>query len=336
MRHRSRTAGVALASLLVACVTAAATGQRPAFVRDDYFRWMKQLSNWGRWGSTDQRGTLNLITADKMKQAAQLVKTGISVSLAELQIPNEPDRVYTGEPYRMTMHLQEWEKASKEDFSSPPAEDLAISAHGGRSHIDSPAHMFYKGQGYNGLTTHDITEKGALKASVEQMRHGIVTRGVLVDLPQLKGVPYLNPDVVVGVADLENWEKRAHVTLSAGDALFVRTGQWARRKATGDQNSRGSAGFDPSIIPWLKKRDVAVLGSESASLEASPSQHNLGPLPVHWFATAFLGIPVIDYLDLDELSEVAAQQRRWEFLVTIAPLPIRGGTGSPVNPIAVF
>ena len=123
--------------------------------------------------------------------------------------------------------------------------------------------------------------------------------------------------------------------MSAGDALFVRTGNWARRKA-GDRTGRGSAGFDVTVIPWLKKRDVAVLGSESASMEAMPNKYNLGPLPVHWFATAFLGMPVIDYLDLDDLSAIAAQQRRWEFLVTIAPLPIRGGTGSPINPIAVF
>jgi len=124
------------------------------------------------------------------------------------------------------------------------------------------------------------------------------------------------------------------VTISAGDALFVRTGNWARRKA--GERGGGTAGFDPSVIPWLKTRDVAVLGSESASIEASPNKYNLGHLPLHWFATAFLGMPVMDYLDLDELSKVAAQQRRWEFLLTVAPLPIRGGTGSPVNPIAVF
>jgi len=321
--------------LFVACATAAVARQRPAFVRDDYFRWMKEQSNRGRWGPTDQRGTLNLITADKMKQAAGLVKAGISVSLAELQVPNEPDPVYTGDPYKLTMHLQEWEKASKGEFSSPPAEDLTLSAHGGRSHIDALAHMFYKGQGYNGLTTGDITEKGAAKGTVEQMRHGIVTRGVLIDLPQLKGVPYLETDVVVGVEELEQWEKRANVKVSAGDAVFVRTGHWARRKA-GHRTGRGAAGFDVTIIPWLRKRDVAVLGSETSSIEASPNNYDLGYLPVHWFATAFLGMPMIDYLDLDELSQVAARERRWEFLVTIAPMPIRGATGSPVNPIAVF
>ena len=190
MKHRSTAAAVGLSILLIACVTATAAGQRPAFVRDDYFRWMKESSNWGRWGPNDQRGTLNLITPDKMKQAAQLVKAGISVSLAELQIPNEPEGVYTGDPYKLTMRSAARDKASKEDFSSPPAEDLALSAHGGRSHIDALAHMFYKGQGYNGLTTRDIMEKGTAKGSIEQMRHGIVTRGVLVNLPQLEGVPY--------------------------------------------------------------------------------------------------------------------------------------------------
>ena len=349
MRHRVRAAAASASLVLVACVAAVGSAgheqddPRTPFAREDYFRWMKELSNWDRWGADDERGTLNLITADKMRQAAALVKAGVSVSLAQVQVPNrdDSDGLYGGQLYGMTMHVQDWEqRGSSQEFSSPPPEDLAINAHGGRSHIDALAHMFYNGQGYNGITYRDITEAGAARGAVDQMRHGIVTRGVLIDLPRLKGVPYLDSDARLSLEDLEAWEQQARVTVSSGDALFVRVGHWARRRATGDRSNR-RAGFDPSVIPWLKQRGVAVLGSEGPSLEAShdggpAAAYNLGPLPVHWFATVFLGMPVMDYLDLDELSEVAAQQQRWEFLVTIAPMPIRGGTGSPVNPIAVF
>jgi hypothetical protein len=89
------------------------------------------------------------------------------------------------------------------------------------------------------------------------------------------------------------------------------------------------------VIPWLKERGVAVLGSEAAH-DVMPGESGLGPAPVHWFALVFLGVTLIDYLDLDPLSEVAATHNRWEFLLTAAPLPVQGGTGSPINPIAVF
>ena len=308
---------------------------RAAFKKEDYYRWIKELSNWGRWGQADEIGTMNLITAAKMKQAAALVKDGVSVSLAELQVPNVDVSPYSGKPYGMTVKLEGFERqASTQPFSSPPPEDLAVSAHGGRSHIDSLAHMFYNGQGYNGLSYKEVTEKGAARSGIHLLRNGIVTRGVLVDLPRLKGVPYLKEDAHVYAEDLESWEKKTGLKVSAGDALFVRVGHWARRKATGDKSNR-SAGLDPSLIPWLKARGVAVLGSEAAH-DVMPNEYQIGPAPVHWFALVVLGVTLIDYLDLDPLSEVAATHNRWEFLLTAAPLPVQGGTGSPINPIAVF
>jgi kynurenine formamidase len=310
---------------------------RTAFKKEDYFRWMKELSNWGRWGAADEVGTLNLITPEKMRQAATLVRIGTSVSLAEVQVPNVVDQAspYSGKPYSMSANVEEFGRnAPTQPFTSPPPEDLALSAHGGRTHVDALAHMFYNGQGYNGLSYKEITGRGAGRGSIDKLRNGIVTRGVLVDVPRLKGVPYLPDSAHVTVQDLQDWEKRSGVKVSEGDALFVRVGHWARRRATSDRSHR-SAGLDPSVIPWLRERGVAVLGSEGAH-DVMPSDYQLGPAPVHWFTLVFLGMTLMDYLDLDPLSEVAAKNKRWEFLVTIAPMPIVGATGSPVNPIAVF
>lgn len=337
MRIRPMAAAVVVSIMAIAGTIGGMRGDaqtgKAAFAKEDYFRWIKELSNWGRWGQADELGTMNLVTPAKMKQAAALVKNGISVSLAELQVPNvdDPSSPYSGELYGMTIKHPAFDQPP---FAAAPPEDLAVPAHGGRSHIDAMAHMSYNGHFYNGFSSKEVTEKGAAKGGIQNLRNGIVTRGVLMDIPRLRGVPYLKEDEYVYVQDLERWEKRAGVKVSSGDALFIRVGHWARRKATGDKSHRG-AGLHPSVIPWLRQRDVAVLGSEGAH-DIQPSEYKLGPAPVHWFALVFLGAPLMDYLDLDPLGGVAAKQNRWEFLLTVAPLPVQGGTGSPINPIAVF
>jgi kynurenine formamidase len=173
--------------------------------------------------------------------------------------------------------------------------------------------------------------------SVHNVKNGIFTRAILLDIPRLKGVPYLEPGTPIYVEDLEAAEKRAGVKVGSGDALFVRTGVWARRKALGPYlrgRAEGgrSAGLDPSVIPWLKQRDIAVLGSDHPQY-VSPSNIRGA---VHDFALVHLGIHLLDNCDLEAVADAAAARRRWEFLLTVAPLAIPGGTGSPANPIATF
>jgi kynurenine formamidase len=161
---------------------------------------------------------------------------------------------------------------------------------------------------------------------------------VLIDLPRLRGVPYLEPDARIYATDLEAFEKMAGVKVGAGDALFIRTGRWARRAALGPwDTSRAGRRPGPSVsmIPWLKQRDIALLGSDVPT-SVAPSDLPNEPGPVHDFALVSLGVHLFDNCDLEALAEAAAARKRWEFLLTVAPLPIRGGTGSPVNPIATF
>jgi kynurenine formamidase len=168
------------------------------------------------------------------------------------------------------------------------------------------------------------------------MKDGILTRGVLYDIPRLKGVPYLEPGTRIFVEDLEAWEKKAGVQAGPGDALLLRWGRWARRSQLGPWPiDEGSAGLDPSVIPWLKKRDIALLGWETPGYVPQPPG-DLPRLALHDFVLTMLGVHLIDRADFEALAEAAAARNRWEFLLTIAPLPIPNGTGSPVNPIAVF
>jgi kynurenine formamidase len=149
-------------------------------------------------------------------------------------------------------------------------------------------------------------------------------------------VAYLEPDVRIDASDLEAWERTAGVKVAAGDALFIRTGRWARRAKVGPWDVRKqAAGLDASVIPWLRQRDVAILAGE-APQDATPAGGDLKGLPVHGFALKYLGVHLLDNVSLDAVAEAAAARKRWEFLVTAAPLPMTGGTGSPINPIATF
>jgi len=291
----------------------------------EYERWKKDLSNWGRWGKDDQIGALNLITPAKRKQAAGLVKEGVSVSMA-----GDADTVKAvdnANPFELKM-------------LTIGSDEISVNYHGiAHTHLDSLAHINDNGVFYNGYKpdADKVLKQGHEKNSIHNVKNGIFTRGVLIDIPRLKGVPYLEPGTPIYVEDLEAWEKKAGVKVGAGDALFVRTGVWARRKALGPwlrgrAEGGKSAGLDPSVIPWLKKRDIAILGSDHPQY-VSPSYLRGA---VHDFALLYLGIHLFDNCDLEALADAAAARNRWDFLFTAAPLPIVGGTGSPINPIATF
>jgi kynurenine formamidase len=297
----------------------------PAVTEAEYERWKTELSNWGRWGKDDEVGALNLVTPAKRRQAAALVKDGISVSLAA--DADTVKAVDNPNPYEHTM-------------IGIASDRIAVNYHGiAHTHLDSLAHINANGVFYNGYTPDPavVAKEGHAKNSIHNVKNGIFTRGILIDIPRLKGVPYLEPGTPIAVADLEAWEKQAGVTVSAGDALFVRTGVWARRKAEGPwlrgrAEGGRSAGLDPSVIPWLKRRDVAILGSDHPQYVAPSNLRGA----VHDFALVYLGVHLLDNCDLEALADAAAARKRWEFLLTTAPLPIRGGTGSPLNPIALF
>jgi kynurenine formamidase len=302
---------------------------RPVVPSAEYERWRKELSNWGRWGKDDEMGALNLITPAKRRAAAALVKEGLAVSLASNAATQKDVDVPCPAQWTMTAANQ---GAASDSIAYP-------CIHGaGATHLDSLAHIFFSGVAWNGYPVSDVVskEKGAVRNSVMNMKHGIVTRAVLFDIPRLKGLPYLDPGTRIFPEDLEAWEKKAGVKIGAGDALLLRWGRWARRAKLGAWAiDEGAAGLDNSVIPWLKQRDVAVIAWETPGYVPQPAG-DLPRLALHNFALTMLGIMLIDRADLDALSEAAAARNRWEFMLSVAPLPIPYGTGSPVNPLALF
>ena len=301
----------------------AAAGRPPrnAAEFDEMFR---QVSNWGRWGKDDQRGSANLVTDAKRKQAVALVRTGASVSLAHNPLTEAaPDN---SSPFEHTMNR---------GFST---DTYRVSYHGyAHSHIDALCHILYKDQTYNGYARADVnTEKGCTKLGIENLKNGVVTRGILIDIPRLKGLPYLEPGTPVYVEDLEAWEKKAGLKIGSGDAIFLRTGRWARRDELGPWPvGRSEAGFHASVAPWVKARNIAFVGSDDAQ-DVTPSMVEGVNLPVHTLLLTALGINLLDNQDLEALAETAARLNRWEFMLTLAPVPVTGGTGFPINALATF
>jgi kynurenine formamidase len=302
--------------------------QTPLRNAEDYRTWMRELSNWGRWGKADQLGALNLVTADKRKEALALVKEGVAVSLARDVEKEKADD--NGSPF---VHIMDRTGTNNTGFSC--ADTYKVSYHGmAHTHIDSLCHMFYDGKMYNGFPQTEITGAGAQKLGIQNLKQGVITRGVLIDIPVLRDVPYLEPGTPIYPADLDQWEKKTGIKVQAGDVVFIRTGRWARRAKVGPW-SGSYAGLHGSCARWLKERDVAIVGSDAAS-DVLPSGVEGVTMPIHQLCLIAMGTWILDNCDLEAVSAAAKERNRWAFLLVVSPLAVQGGTGSPVNPLAIF
>jgi kynurenine formamidase len=288
--------------------------------KQQFETWMTELSNWGRWGKDDQRGALNLITDQKRRQAALLAKTGASVSLSRPIARNapaggtEPRPVNTGGAFTSFFLIN----------GSYLFERQEIEYHGiTLSHFDALCHVSFNGKLYNDLNFKDVVTKdgGCSKLGVTAAQDGIVTRGVLLDLPGTRVQP----------ADIQAWEKRTGIKISAGDALLLRTKKSGAAPAPSD--AQKMAGYDPALIPFFKERDIALLGSD---VPQEGGQIAGVPLPIHQFMLVARGVNLLDNLALDDLAATAERLKRWEFMLVIEPLRVQNGAGSAINPVAVF
>lgn len=303
--------------------------------------WFDTLSNWGRWGDDDLLGTLNLITPEKRREAAGLVREGITVSCGltvRFDEHNLDDR--WPEPQRFMRVMPNF----ADDYvgRAGSADAVLINCHGlTMSHLDTPAHHFFKPApdrpmlGFNGLSP-DVVQarEGVLEGDVTLAGSGIASRGVLLDIAGLKGVEWLEPRTRIFPEDLEAAEKRQGVEVGPGDVLCVRTGHPARKRELGWNTDPGQqAGPDGSCLPWFRERDVALLACDTANDVFPPDPGDL-ERPVHSIAIPAIGMWLLDGADYEELAPECERLGRWEFLFTISPLKLRGSTGSPVNPIA--
>ena len=306
----------------------------------EVFEYVRTLSNWGRWGPEDELGTVNLIDSEKRLRAVALVKEGVTVSCAR-PIIAEPAADDASPPLHYMTSSGEGYAAKEWSY---PGEHQTITDfigmvfHGASiTHLDALCHVFWNGQMYNGRSSALVTtSQGATAESIEVLQEGVVSRGVLLDVPGFRGVDWVKPEDPVSAKELDAMEAAQGVRVEEGDILLIRTGHLRRRNEEGPSSlPNGRPGLRADCLPWLRERGVAMLGGDAIN-DVLPSGYPSLRVPIHQIGIVHMGLWLLDNCNLEELGEVCAQRGKWEFLLTIAPLRIRYGTGSPVNPIAMF
>jgi kynurenine formamidase len=285
------------------------------------------------WGPEDRRGALNYLTPAQVLAAMGEVRLGRTVSLeapveeqVTLDNPDPAQHPMTG--------TADGAKASGVSFAM---DRIEMNVHGNAdSHMDALCHVMYDGTLYNGVPADTVSSKGAADLTIEVAADGVVGRGVLLDIPRLHGVPWLEPGEFVTTDDLVAAEQAQQVRVGQGDLLFVRVGHRRRRNELGPWDTAAArAGLHPTAMEFVADRKVALLGSDSNN-DAAGGAADTVDFPVHVLAVNALGVHLLDYLQFGELIPACEQAGRWSFLCVIAPLRLHAGTGSPVNPIAIL
>ncbi|MER8187852.1 cyclase family protein [Kitasatospora sp. NPDC094015] len=280
------------------------------------------------------RGALAHLTEATVRAAAREVRLGRSVSLAApVETEPGPDNPQPA-GHRVTSPPEHRPPEPGLHFAT---DRFSMNVHGDAdSHLDALCHVVYDGTLYGGVPAGTVTPAGATELAVELAHPGIVGRGVLLDVPRLRGVRWLEPGDGVTSADLLGAERAQGVRVGPGDLLFVRVGHRLRRTVTGAWEAAGArVGLDPDAVRFLAERRVALLGGDGNN-DTAPSPTEGVDFPVHVLAVHALGVHLLDYLQFEDLVPLCEQQARWSFLCVVAPLRLPQATGSPVNPIAIL
>ena len=297
----------------------------------------ERVSNWGRWGPDDEKGTLNYLTPEHVRASAGLVRSGRTVSLSlPINTVAGPDNPRPSVHYMVKTH----DVAPEHGEPRFAGDYLGSEVHGDcRTHLDALCHVAYKGKLYNGKSPASVTSRGATLMDITAYVHGIVGRGVLLDIPRFRKVTWLEPGEAVTAEEIEAVEKFERVSLSEGDIFLFRTGHHRRRLELGPWNNNcdgeGQAGLHVNAMPLLHERKVAAFLPDGDG-ETVPSNVQGVPYPVHALQIAAMGMASADSLQFEDLTKICEEEKRWTFMLVAVPLRLPHGTGSLFNPIAIF
>jgi kynurenine formamidase len=294
----------------------------------------RSVSNWGRWGDHGQRGALSHLTPARTVAAAGLVRSGVTVTLGR---PLQTEvRIDVPEPadHHMTMLTDVDIGSGSLRFAK---DYVGVDYHNdGHTHIDAFSHVAFDGSLFDGTPAGSVTADGAHDGTVEVLKDGLVGRAVLLDVPRARGVRWIEPGDFVFREDLEAAEREQGVRVVPGDILLVRTGHARRLTELEPWDTReAKSGLHPTVALFLAERQIAALGSDGNSDTAPSTTEGIG-FPMHVLAINAMGVHLLDYLQFEDVAPHCEAAGRWEFLFVAAPLRITGGTGSPLNPIAIF
>jgi kynurenine formamidase len=308
----------------------------PEPTAEEIEQFFASMSNWGRWGEDDVKGALNFISPAKVREAAALVTEGVRFTLSRIIsfAPNVDPGEYPVPP----MHFMDSINVGGGGDRLGSVTDWAsFKLHGSPTHLDAHSHIFWQRQIYNGQSSSEIDIQGARVGGVDVAHDGFISRAVLLDIPKVRGIPYLTDADGVTAADLDAAEKVAGVQLGEGDIALVRTGHGLARLEKSGSDFERSTGLLPSCLPWIHERSLSVLATDSSG-DVRPGRRGMRGIyaPVHAVCLVAMGMFVIDNCDLDVLARECEQRGRWEVCFVAAPLRMEHATGSPMNPIAIF
>jgi kynurenine formamidase len=303
---------------------------------EDFRELGKRLSNWGRWGAEDERGTLNLITPERLVAAAGLVRKG---AVFDLGIPFDDQGPQPGGARINPVHLM----SQTGDTQVFPggfryADDYIFMPLQGASQWDALAHVYYDDQLYNGYPASDVTVVGAFHDTIDRIAKGVAGRGVLLDIARLRGVDWLEAGEVITPDDLEAAiAAQDGVEVGSGDILLFRTG-WRRmflEQKSAQDFMAGEPGLGQDCCEWLHEREIAAVCSDNWAIEVLPGELPDVVLNVHMVLIRDMGLTLGEILDFEELAADCAADGVWEFFFCAPPLKVTRGVGSPINPLAI-
>ena len=295
----------------------------------------RELRSWGRWGDADERGTLNLLTPERVVAAAALIRRG---DVFPLGIPIDARTPQPGGLRNPPMRVMTETGVGQElPGGFHYADDYVHMALQSATQWDALAHVYYDDQLYNGFPASSVTPRGAARCGIDRHGSGVVGRGVLLDLPASLGVPWLECGQAILPDDLDAAARRQQVTVGAGDVLLVRTG-WLRRvreEGLTRELSFREPGLGLDTARWLADHDVAAVACDNFAVEVVPPEERGTMLPLHLVLIRDLGLTLGEMFDLEALADDCAEDGRYEFFFSAPPLPFTNGVGSPLNPVAV-
>jgi kynurenine formamidase len=294
-----------------------------------------KVSNWGRWGPDDQRGTLNLIDEAARLRGVAAVRRGVAFSLA---IPVDEDGPQAGgipgrdNPSRTMSMINTPLTGDPEDFcTSDDAVSMGVQA---ATHWDALAHVGYAGKLYNGVDSSDIDEAGAHRLGIEHVGP-LATRGILLDIARLHDVDYFDEGYPISGDDLDAATSAAGIDVEPGDAVLVRTGQMHHLPHDRKRYSHPAPGLSTRSIEWFHDHDIAAAATDTLVFEVWPPEDPAVLLPVHMIHLRDMGLLQGQNWYLDELAADCATDGRYDFLLVASPLPLTRSVGGPVAPVAL-
>ena len=302
----------------------------------------KRCRNWGRWGPDDERGTLNYITPEAIVEAARLVRRGAVFSLA---IPFDAKGPQIDQPRRFN-------PIHRMMITGPDCTTGAIRFPGGvgfsddmvimplqcATQWDALSHCFEDGRMYNGYDANEVSSRGAKRNGIDKVANGVAARGVLLDMPRVKGVKWLEPGYAISADDLDAAVAAQRVTIRSGDALLVRTGHMTLcqdRGGWGSYAGGDAPGLSFHTADWIYQHQIAAVASDTWGMEVRPNEIADSFQPLHQVCIPNMGLTIGEIFFLDDLAEDCARDGVYEFFFVAPPLPITGAVGSPINPLAI-